>query len=144
MKEQNYSNHSRLVKGFHGLTATLITAFIIGSFVNLYHSFQQKDNLYSASLICLSGFIMVLLFWYIRSFPLKAQDRAIRAEEGLRYFILTGKPLDSRLRLSQIIALRFASDAEFPALVERAVTESMNSSAIKAAIQHWRADHHRV
>jgi Family of unknown function (DUF6526) len=144
MKEQNYSNHSRLVKGFHGVTAVAITALIAGSFVNLYHSFQQKDNLYSASLICLAGFIMVLLFWYIRSFPLKAQDRAIRAEEGLRYFILTGKPLDSRLRLSQIIALRFASDAEFPSLADRAVTEGMTSSAIKKAIQHWRADYHRV
>lgn len=144
MQEQNYNNHSRLVKGFHGLTAVTITAFIIGSFVNLYHSFQQKDNLYSASLICLAGLIMVLLFWYIRSFPLKAQDRAIRAEESLRYFILTGKRLDSRLRLSQIIALRFASDAEFPALAEKAVSENLSSADIKKAIQHWRADHHRV
>ena len=144
MQEQNYSNHSRLVKGFHGVTAVAITAFIIGSFVNLYHSFQQKDNLYSASLICLAGLIMVLLFWYIRSFPLKAQDRAIRAEESLRFFILTGKPLDNRLRLSQIIALRFASDKEFPALAEKAVSENLSSPDIKKAIQHWRADHHRV
>lgn len=144
MQEQSYSNHSRLVKGFHGLTAITIAAFIIGSFVNLYHSFQQKDNLYSASLICLAGLIMVLLFWYIRSFPLKAQDRAIRAEEGLRYFILTGKRLDNRLRLSQIIALRFASDKEFPALAEQAVSENLSSADIKKAIQHWRADHHRV
>lgn len=144
MQEQSYSNHSRLVKGFHGLTAVAITALITGSFVNLYHSFQQKDNLYSASLICLAGLIMVLLFWYIRSFPLKAQDRAIRAEEGLRYFILTGKRLDNRLRLSQIIALRFASDKEFPALAEQAVSENLSSADIKKAIQHWRADHHRV
>ena len=144
MQEQNYSNHSRLVKGFHGVTAVAITAFIIGSFVNLYHSFQQKDNLYSASLICLAGLIMVLLFWYIRSFPLKAQDRAIRAEESLRFFILTGKPLDNRLRLSQIIALRFASDKEFPALAEKAVSENLSSADIKKAIQHWRADQHRV
>ncbi len=144
MQEQNYSNHSRLVKGFHGLTAAAITAFIIGSFVNLYHSFQQKDNLYSASLICLAGLIMVLLFWYTRSFPLKAQDRAIRAEESLRYFILTGKRLDNRLRLSQIIALRFASDKEFPALAEQAISENLSSADIKKAIQHWRADHHRV
>ncbi len=144
MQEQNFSNHSRLVKGFHGLTAIAITALIIGSFVNLYHSFQQDGNLYSASLICLAGLIMVLLFWYIRSFPLKAQDRAIRAEESFRYYILTGKPLDNRLRLSQIIALRFASDAEFPSLVEKAVSENLSNTDIKKAIQHWRADHHRV
>jgi hypothetical protein len=48
------------------------------------------------------------------SFALRAQDRAIRAEENLRHFILTGKPFDSRLRMSQIIALRFAPDDEFP------------------------------
>lgn len=144
MKEQQFSNHSRLVPGFHGITATAITLLFGGSVVNLYHSIQNKENLYSASLICLASIIMALLFWYVRSFPLKAQDRAIRAEESLRYFILTGKPLDNRLRLSQIIALRFASDEEFPALADRAVNENLRNSEIKKAIRNWRADHNRV
>ena len=65
-----------------------------------------------------------LLAWYARIFPLKAQDRAIRAEESLRYYILTGKRLDPRLTMSQIVGLRFASDAEFPDLARKAADES--------------------
>jgi hypothetical protein len=72
------------------------------------------------------------------------QDRAIRAEEKLRYFVLTGKPLDSRLRMGQIIALRFASDEELPTLARRAAEESLTPAQIKQAIQHWRADLRRV
>jgi hypothetical protein len=85
-----------------------------------------------------------LLYWYIRSFPLKAQDRAIRAEENLRHYVLTGKLLDSRLRISQVIALRFASDDEFVALAKKAAEEGLNNDAIKREIRTWRADHHRA
>jgi hypothetical protein len=115
---------------------------IIGSFVNLFKS--SPENLYSASLICLSSLLLLLVAAYTRLFPLKAQDRAIKAEENLRYFSMTGKLLPKELRVSQIIALRFASDEEFIALVERAVKENMKSKEIKQAIQHWRADHYRV
>jgi len=73
-----------------------------------------------------------------------AQDRAIRAEENLRYFALTGKLLDSRLTISQIIALRFAPDNELLALTDRALKENLSSTAIKKAIQHWKADHYRA
>jgi hypothetical protein len=85
-----------------------------------------------------------VLYWYTRRFALKAQDRAIRAEENIRHFILTGKPLDTGLRLRQIIALRFASDEEMPALAQRAITEKLSSKQIKQAIKNWRADYHRV
>lgn len=142
MQEQNFKNHTRLVKGYHGLTFTLIVALLIGSFVNLFHS--AKENMYSASLLCVVAAIFVLLFWFIRAFALKAQDRAIRAEESLRYFILTGKRLPANLRLSQIIALRFASDDEFVALAEKSANEQLPAKEIKASIKNWRADHHRV
>jgi hypothetical protein len=85
-----------------------------------------------------------LVAWYARSFPLKAQDRAIRAEEGLRYYIMTGKALPKELRIGQIIALRFASDEEYLALLDRAIKENLGSKEIKAAIQHWKGDYHRV
>ena len=74
----------------------------------------------------------------------QAQDRAIRAEENFRHYLLTGKPLDSRLRVSQIVALRFASDAEFPGLAVKAADEKLKNEDIKKLIQNWRADHHRV
>ena len=144
MKEQHYKNHAQYVPGYHGLTAVAILALLIGSIVNLVYSLQDDGNLYSASLITLIAFILCLMFWYTRSFPLRAQDRAIRAEENLRHFILTGKALDKRLRMSQIIALRFASDAEFPALASQAAETGMKANEIKQAIKNWRPDYNRV
>jgi hypothetical protein len=79
-----------------------------------------------------------------RIYALKAQDRAIRAEENLRHFVLTGKLLDARLSIKQIVALRFASDAEFPALAATAADTNMAPDAIKQAIRNWRADLYRV
>lgn len=142
MKEQNLKNHSRLVPGFHGLGFLLILSVLIGSFINVANS--TKENLYSASLICVISIIFLVLFWYVRVFALKAQDRAIRAEEALRYFILTGKPLPKELKLSQIIALRFASDDEYLALVNTAIKEHLGAKIIKQSIKNWKADYNRV
>jgi hypothetical protein len=77
-------------------------------------------------------------------FAVTAQDRAIRAEENLRHYVLTGKLLDPRLSVWQVIALRFASDDEFAALAARAAQENLEPKAIKQAVQHWRPDLHRV
>ncbi len=142
MKPQNFGNHSRLVGGWHGITFFAILALLVGSFINLYHS--AAANLYSASLICLVAFILGFFFAFVRIFALKAQDRAIRAEENLRHFALTGKLLPQGLRYNQIIALRFASDDELVALAQKAAEEKLSSKDIKIAIQNWRADYHRV
>ena len=80
----------------------------------------------------------------MRAFPLAVQDRAIRAEENLRYFSLTGKLLDKGLTMSQIIALRFANDNEFVELAEKALKDNMSNKEIKQAIKNWRADNHRA
>jgi hypothetical protein len=90
------------------------------------------------------SFVLILLSWYTRIFALKAQDRAIRAEENFRHFILTGKPLPAGLRISQIIALRFASDSEFPTLAQKALNENLSNKQIKEHIVNWRADYYRV
>lgn len=142
MKTQNYSNHAQMVPGFHYVGVIAILALLIGSFINLFHS--APENLYSASLICLIAFIAIILWIYTRTFPLKAQDRAIRAEENLRYYVLTGKLLPSELSVMQIVALRFAPDAELVALVEKAVAENLAPKAIKQAIQNWKGDFYRV
>ncbi|MBS1666092.1 MAG: hypothetical protein JST58_01805 [Bacteroidetes bacterium] len=142
MQTQNYKNHRRVVPLFHMVTSLAIMLLLVGSFVNLFHS--AHENLYSASLICLIAVILGLFFWFIRSFPIKAQDRAIRAEENLRYFALTGKLLDPKLTISQIIALRFASDEELAVLAKKAVDEGLSNDQIKKQIINWRADHHRA
>jgi hypothetical protein len=144
MKPQTFANHVRIVPGFHIFLTAIILASFVGSVVNLALTAERGDSLYDASLISLTLFALAMLFYYARAFALRAQDRAIRAEEQFRHYILTGKPLDGRLAMPQIIALRFASDAEFPALAERAVREGLSNRAIKQAVTQWRADHHRA
>jgi len=144
MAEQSYANHGRLVFGFHGVLAGLIVLTLIGSLVNLWRSAGGHRGLYSASLIVVLDVIAALLFYYCRTFSLKAQDRAIRAEENLRHFALTGKLLDARLSIRQIIGLRFASDDELPGLAQKAAAEGLGEDAIKRAVKNWRADTYRV
>lgn len=142
MNEQNYKNHSRYVFTYHVLTLLAIIALLIGSVRNVIHA--SHDNLYSASLLVLVTLVLLSLYIHSRTFAIKAQDRAIRAEENLRHLVLTGKPLDHRLSLKQIIALRFASDEEFPTLAQTAVEKNLNNEAIKKLIKKWRPDWHRV
>ena len=140
---QNYKNHVRFVTGYHVTLSFLLLAGLVGSIINLVKSINN-DSLYSASLVLLLFICCSILTWFVRVFPLKAQDRAIRAEENFRYFILTGKPLPNDLSISQIIALRFASDEEFPELIKKALDDQMNSKSIKQAIKTWKPDYHRV
>ena len=142
MKEQNFKNHSRIVLGWHGLTFLIILLLLIGSVINLFHS--MKENLVMAILICLCSVLFALLFIYVRVFALKVQDRAIRAEEGLRHFVMTGKPLSNKLTMSQIIALRFAPDEEYLNLVAKAIQEGLSNKEIKKSIKNWRPDHFRA
>ena len=141
--EQNYQNHARSVTGFHRILLILLVAGLIGSGVNLYESLYSS-NLYSASLIMLLFLCSAIMYAYVRLFPLRAQDRAIRAEENFRHFVLTGKPFPAELKMGQVIALRFAADDEFPELTARAVKESLKPTEIKQAIKNWKADNHRV
>lgn len=142
MEAQNFKNHSKLVKGFHGFLFISLLLFLAGAIRYLFVS--DASHLYPATLFILLWVILVTVMWFTRSFPLKAQDRAIRAEESLRHYVLTGKLLPSELRMSQIIALRFAPDNEFLALIERAIKEKMSNKEIKMAIKNWKPDHYRV
>lgn len=144
MSTQSYANHARLVPMYHFVLFGILFLTFIGSIVNLYLSIGDHSRLYSAALIVVLTACMLLLFFFVRIFPLKAQDRAIRAEENLRYFVMTGKLLDPRLSVLQIVALRFASDAEFVPLALRAANENLAPKDIKQAIKTWRADEYRV
>jgi hypothetical protein len=142
MSQQNYKNHRRLILGHHGFSALAILAAIAGSIINYVNS--ADTNTYSASLLVLITVVMLFMWFYLRLFALKAQDRAIRAEENFRHYILTGKPFGKGLSIRQIIGLRFASDEEFPALADRAEKENLSETEIKKAIQNWKADTYRV
>jgi hypothetical protein len=143
MAEQNYKNHSRLVAGFHGVTFLLIISFLVGSIITFVHA-HDKVVQHAAMIMIVGAVAMIGIAWYTRVFALKAQDRAIRSEENFRHFIATGNTLPKELRMSQIIALRFAGDDEFVALVQKAVAENLDVKTIKQSIKNWRADYHRV
>ena len=142
--QQHYATHRQIVPLFHGVLFGLLALTLIGSAVNLYESLGSSDRLYSASLIFVLTFATIMVMFFSRVFALKAQDRAIRAEEQLRHYMLTGKRLDSRLTVRQIIGLRFASDDEFAELAARAASENLSEDAIKKAVKTWRPDTYRV
>jgi len=144
MPVQSYANHRQYVFMYHVVLFGVLVLTLIGSGINLVQSFGDHQRLYSASLIIVLVLCLLVFFFLARIFALKAQDRAIRAEENLRHYVLTGKLLDSRLTVRQIIGLRFASDDEFAALAKRAVEEQLAEDDIKKAVKNWRADTYRV
>ncbi len=144
MKSQNYETHTRVDPFYHYVLSGLLLAAFILSIIQVVRSLQLGEDILQAFLIVLIVVSLIIIAILVRIYPLRSQDRAIRAEENLRHYVLTGKLLDKELRLGQIIALRFADDKEFPSLCERAVKENMIPKEIKKAIIHWKADHNRV
>jgi hypothetical protein len=86
-------------------------------------------------------------FMMRQHYALGNQDRILRLELRFRYFVITGKRLElleSNLSFRQLAALRFASDEELAALVERTLKENLSAQQIKNLIVHWLPDHMRV
>jgi hypothetical protein len=144
MQEQSYAKHAKFVPMFHFVLFGIIVLTFIGSLVNLWQSLGDHERIYNASLIAAITVALVLLFYFTRTFSMGVQDRAIRVEENLRHFALTGKLLDPRLTLKQIVGLRFASDAEFAELARKAAEGNVPQDEIKKSVKNWRADHDRV
>lgn len=137
--EQNFSNHKRFFPPYHFFTIPLI---VTGLGFAIYALVQSTDltHVLIVWAFALIGFVGL----FSRFFALKAQDRAARADERLRYYILAGKMLPTTLTMGQVMALRFASDEELVALVDRALAEQLSPTDIKKAIKNWRGDYHRI
>lgn len=140
---QTFSNHARFVPGFHFVTFGLLSLNVLYAGYKLFR-WPSLDSGMALSL----AVALVLLSWYSRVFPLTVQDRVIRLEERLRLARLL--PADQQARIAelrprQLVALRFASDEEVPALVARVLAgELTEPKAIKQAVRNWRADHLRA
>lgn len=147
---QSYANHSRYVPGFHFVTFALLGINLLWALFRLFYGLMDAGTLGVVDRVVnlAVAVALVLLAWYLRTFPLKAQDRVIRLEETLRLERLLPADLRPRigeLRPGQLVALRFASDAELPELT-RAVLEGKirHPDEIKQCVQSWRADHFRM
>jgi len=140
---QSYSNHTRLHPPFHFflMPATLVLLVMV-----IVNAVRHPDVLVSWILV-LIGLMAPVFVLLIRTNPLKVQDRLIRLEERQRFEAILPEKLKPRaddLTKGQIVALRFASDAELPGLVEKVLVSNMKPGEIKKAIVTWRADTFRV
>jgi len=142
-KIQNYQNHVRYFPLFHFVLTPLLALNFLYQGFRMY----QEPGIDRAVwvMVCLLFIVMILAS---RAQSLKAQDRVIRLEEKLRYERLLSPELEKKakdLRLSQIIALRFASDEELPSLIERTLAGNFEKPKdIKLAVRNWRGDNLRV
>ena len=139
-KPQNYANHAKIDPLFHRVLLPGLLALLILAVTNVVRHYETLEGW----ILVLMTILLILLAFKARIYALKAQDRAIRAEEHLRHFVLTGKLLDPRLTIRQTVALRFAPDGEFVPLAERGANENLTPDAIKRAIKEWRPDTYRV
>lgn len=147
MAEQDFANHRKFVPGYHFAAFGILIVNFLWSLFRLLSGLPGVpffDRLLQAAV----AVALLLLAWYARVFPLKAQDRVIRLEETLRMERLLPPDLRARvgeLRPGQLIALRFASDEELPELTRAVLEEKIaGSDEIKKRIRNWRADHFRM
>jgi hypothetical protein len=141
-KTQSLQNHARFDPLVHFF---IIPVFFFTSMWRIYR-LVREPSLESAWLVVLS-FALLMAGFKIRLYPLKVQDRVIRLEERLRLSMLLSEPFRSRindLTEGQLVAIRFASDAEVPGLVEKALAGKMAPADIKKEIVNWRPDYFRV
>lgn len=143
-EQQNYSNHAKFFPPFHFFAAPILLANLIWSFFRLKPSGYSAYSIFS---VFVAAALLVTLF-AARIMALRVQDRVIRLEERLRYQRLLPADLQNRIddfTLSQLVSLRFASDAELPALARKVLDEKLNDrKAIKQLIKVWRPDYLRA
>ena len=147
MEKQNLKNHSRMVPMFHYLTFLLIIAAVVISILRLCCccvSATCSTDMCANVVMLILSLSVLFVAWYARVFALRAQDRVIRMEENFRHHLMTGKQLPSELSMAQIIGLRFASDDEWLALMDKTLKENLSQKEIKQNIKNWKGDYYRV
>lgn len=139
---QTLANHVKIDPPFHYF---VLPVFAISWLVSVLFLVRHPGFLHFWILVFNTALVVAVIRF--RQYALKVQDRVIRLEERLRLAALLPdslRPQISKLNEGQLIALRFASDEEAPALVERALSGNLAPSDIKKAIKKWRPDYWRV
>jgi 6-phosphofructokinase len=140
MAEQSFASHAH--RPTHTAVVWLLGLTALVLMVMQWMGYQTRD--WAAVAVI---FAVMELGWISRAYTVKLQDRIIMLEMKVRAAELLPAGQDAQLaKLSskQIAALRFASDEELGALLERAARDQMAPKDIKAAIRTWRPDLHRT
>ena len=140
---QSYANHFRFVPPFHFLLSAILLVNFVYAVYRAIVAFSWPTLLGA-----LMGFAFLLMFFYMRAFPVAVQDRLIRLEMRLRLERLLPAELKTRipeLAVGQLVALRFASDAELPGLVREVLDQRITRQKdIKLKVRDWQSDHLRA
>jgi hypothetical protein len=156
MNEQNFSNHGKLVPAFHFFVIPVLVANVIWTIVSAFRIFAHPTASTAISLSVLAylalsilvSIALLVMAFLARIFALGVQDRVIRLEEKIRYERLLPDDLKPRIgefTINQVVALRFACDAELPALARKVLDAKISErKAIKQMVQNWRPDYQRV
>ena len=139
---QTLANHVRIDPPFHYF---VLPVFAISWILSVVFLVRHPGFLHFWIAIFNTALIVAVIRF--RQYALKVQDRVIRLEERLRLAALLPdslRPQIAKLSEGQLIALRFASDEEVPALVERTLSANLAPAEIKKAIENWRPDYWRV
>ena len=136
---QSFENHAKFVPAFHIFILGIFVINLVWSVYRLIHVFSAESAI---SLVLAIAFLF--LAFYSRIFALTVQDRVIRLEMRLRMQQLLSDELRTRIpefSVSQLVALRFASDAELPVLANKVLDDKLNDrKAIKKMIRDWQPD----
>jgi uncharacterized protein DUF6526 len=140
---QSFKNHARIVPGFHLVALPLVAANLVWSLASLVRhpgAGTVKDLVVAVAL--------ALVALFARAFAMTVQDRVIRLEMHLRIREICPPDLAARVREftpAQLVALRFAGDAELPALARKVLDDKIaDRKAIKMMVKDWQADHLRA
>lgn len=140
---QRFENHARILPAYHYVAFPLFA-------VNFFYALYQTVTAFSwSNLVTLAlSVALILLFFIARVMALTVQDRVIRLEERLRMRQILPADLQARIddfTVKQLVALRFASDAELPALARKVLDDGItDQKAIKKLVTSWRPDHLRA
>jgi hypothetical protein len=140
---QSYKNHAKTVPAFHFVAVPLLM-------VNLVWAVRRATEAPSADTViaATTAVALIIVAFLARIFALQVQDRVIRLEMRLRLREVLPIGLHPRIvdfTTGQLVALRFASDAELPELAQVVLRDHItNKKAIKLMIKEWHADHQRA
>ena len=144
MPDQNLGNHTRFFPPFH----FFVLPVLIGNFLYSLYAWYKIGWSFGGLWRAIVAFAIAYGFVLARVMSLTVQNRVIRLEEALRYERLLPPDLKARINeftLDQMVALRFACDAELPALARKVLDDKMKErKAIKLLVKTWRADYLRA